>query len=335
MNSNMITRHTRILAIAALLFATTLSAVAQKTNKLNRYLDSVLSVRYQRADIDTNYVVRPDKKWTLTGRLNVSGARIMGEGKREGEPFETRMTADYKTTVCVGVSYMGLSAFLALNPAKLLGKYNDYELNFQSYSPRFGFDIAYQDAHNFKGWYETEGVREDITTSEDMFRLRTLNVNAYYVFNHRRFSYPAAFSHSYIQRRSAGSFLIAVSGQGQHGKVNFDSQEMDFKMTNIALGGGYGYNYVPARGWLLHISALPTLIVYSKSSLTVGDTDVPLRRHFPEGIVTTRAAVVKQIGRNKFVGLSAVYNFITIGNDDNLAISNQKWLTRLYFGFRL
>ena len=74
-------RQTRIFAIATLLFATTLSAVAQNSHKLNRYLDSVLSVRYHRADIDTNYVVRPDKKWTLTGRLNVSGARIMGEGK--------------------------------------------------------------------------------------------------------------------------------------------------------------------------------------------------------------------------------------------------------------
>ena len=107
MNSKSVTR---ILALAALLFVTTLPAVAQEKHKLNRYLDSILSVRYQRADIDTHYVVRPDKKWTLTGRLNVSGARIMGKGIRDGEPFETRMTADYKTTVCVGVSYLGLSA---------------------------------------------------------------------------------------------------------------------------------------------------------------------------------------------------------------------------------
>ena len=79
MNSKSVTR---ILALAALLFVTTLPAVAQEKHKLNRYLDSVLSVRYQRADIDTHYVVRPDKKWTLTGRLNVSGAIIMGEKKR-------------------------------------------------------------------------------------------------------------------------------------------------------------------------------------------------------------------------------------------------------------
>lgn len=335
-------RQTRIFAIATLLFATTFPVVAQNSHKLNRYLDSVLSVRYHRADIDTNYVVRPDKKWTLTGRLNVSGARIMGEGKREGEPFETRLTADYKTTVCVGVSYMGLSAFLALNPGKLLGKYNDYELNFQSYSPRFGFDIAYQDAHNFTGWYEVGGAHHDVTTSEEMFRLRTLNVNAYYVFNNRRFSYPAAFVHSYIQRRSAGSFLLAMSGQGQHGKIAGEedalediNRQMDFKMTNVAIGGGYGYNYVPANGWLIHFSALPTYIFYTKTSVTLGDTKAHIHHNFPEGILTTRAAVVKQIGRNKVAGLSVRYNYTLIGDADALAIHNQKWRTRLYFGIRL
>ena len=339
MNSKSITR---ILALAALLFVTTLPVVAQEKHKLNRYLDSVLSVRYQRADIDTHYVVRPDKKWTLTGRLNVSGARIMGEGKRDGTPFETRMTADYKTTVCVGVSYLGLSAFLSLNPGKLLGKYNDYELNFQSYSPRFGFDIAYQDAHNFQGWYEVDGGHHDVTTSDEVFRLRTLNANAYYVFNSRRFSYPAAFVHSYIQRRSAGSFLLAVSGQGQHGKLADEGEildeshrRMDFKMTNIAIGGGYGYNYVPADGWLIHFSALPTYIIYSRSTISIGDTEARLRHHFPEGILTTRAAVVKQIGRNKVAGLSVRYNFTTIGDADELAVRNQKWRTRLYFGIRL
>lgn len=308
---------------------------AQKVFKLNRRIDSLLTAKYKRADIDTNYITRPQTKWTLMGRLNMSGSRIKAEGIENGQNFETEFKADNKTTLSVGVSYIGLSLSFALNPAKLLGKYHDYELNFRSYGKRIGFDISYQDARNFKGWYEKESLRQEITTSEDMFKLRTLNVNAYYVFNHRRFSYPAAMAHSYIQRRSAGSFLLAVSGQGQHGKANSDTQTMDFKMTNIGIGAGYGYNYVPEHGWLLHLSTLPTLIVYSNTSLNTGDTKIPLHYHFPELIITTRAAVVKQIGSNKFAGLSAVYNYSRIGHEDNLAIRNQKWLARLYFGFRL
>ena len=324
--------------LLAVLFSTTLPTDAQKVFSLNRLVDSVLVARYWRADIDTNYVTRPHTKWTLMGRFNVSGAKISAEGKENGQPFKTEMSANSKATVSVGVSYLGLSLNLSINPAKLFGKYRDYELGFRSYGKRFGFDITYQDAHNFKGWHETEGVRQDITTSEDMFKLKTLNVNSYYVFNSRRFSYPAAFVSSYIQRRSAGSFLLAVSGQGQHGKANItdgDKRSIDFKMTNIALGGGYGYNYVPGSNWLLHISALPTFIVYSHSSLTSGDTKIPLHYHFPEVIITTRAAVVKQIGHKKFAGLSVVYNFTNVGDKDDLSFHNQKWLGRLYFGLRL
>ena len=169
-----------------------------------------------------------------------------------------------------------------------------------------------------------------------MFKLRTLNVNAYYVFNHRRFSYPAAFAHSYIQRRSAGSFMLAASLQGQHGEVNEEGrQPIDFKMTNIGIGAGYGYNYVPGKGWLFHISALPTFIVYSNTSLTTGDTKISLHYRFPEVIITARSAVVKQIGKNKFAGFSFVYNYCRIGDKESLNVRNSKWLSRLYFGFRL
>ena len=251
-----------------MLLAGTSCVPAQKVFKLNRYVDSILTVRYWRVDIDTNYVTRPQTKWTLMGRFNVSGAKISAKGMQEGRHFESEMKADYKSTVSIGVNYLGLSLNLSVNPAKMLGKYRDYELGFRSYGKRFGFDIAYQDARNFKGWHELDDERWDFTTSEDMFKLRTLNVNGYYVFNHRRFSYPAAFSHSYIQRRSAGSFMLAASGQGQHGKVDGETP-VSFKMTNIGIGAGYGYNFVPAKGWLLHLSALPTFIVYTNTSLSM------------------------------------------------------------------
>ena len=307
----------------------------EKVVRLGHRIDSVQMIRYWRPNIDTNYVIRPQTKWTVTGRFNLSGAQIMAKGQKDGYHSEAKMTADFKSTFNVSVSYMGLTLGFSLNPAKMFGKYHDYELGFRSYGRRFGFDIAYQDAHNFKGWTDVRGDRKDVkTTSEDVFRLRTLNVNAYYVFSPRRFSYPAAFSHSYIQRRSAGSFLLAASGQGQHGKVNAYGRSMDFKMTNIGIGAGYGYNYVPARGWLLHLSTLPTLIVYSNTSLDIDDTSLPLHYHFPEVIITARGAIVKQIGRNKFAGLSAVYSYSRIGHKESLYVRNRKWLVHLYFGFR-
>lgn len=297
-------------------------------------VDRALASRYYRYkdDVDTTYIIRPQTKWTVVGRLNVSGAEIESEGMEDGRHFISEMKANKKVTLSVGVSYLGLSLSAALNPAKLMGKYHDYELNFNLYGKRFGFDFIYQDAKNFTGWHDMDGM-ERIDLPEDVLSVKTLNVNAYYAFNHRRFSYPAAFTQSYIQRRSSGSFLVAVSGQGQQAKLNWD-QEMKLKMSNIGIGGGYGYNYVPLRNWLLHISSLPTFIVYSKTSMTIDDTKVPMHYHFPEVIITGRGAVVRQIG-NKFLGLSMVFNFTGIGDKDNLAIHNMKWRARAFFGIRL
>ena len=125
----------------------------------------------------------------------------------------------------------------------------------------------------------------------------------------------------------------AASGMGQHATLDWD-QEMKLKMTNIGLGAGYGYNYVPGQGWLLHISGLPTFIVYSNTSMTFGDDRIPLRYHFPEVIITGRGAVIRQWG-NKFLGISMVFNFTNIGDKDNLTVQNNKWRIRTFFGLRL
>ena len=253
--------------------------------------------------IDTAYVVRPATKWTVTARLNMSGAKIETEGNEGGQHFKSEMKADRKSTLSVGVSYLGLSLSMAVNPAKLMGKYRDFELNFNSYGRRFGFDVIYQDAKNFKGWHDHEGM-ERIELPDGMLSVKTLNLNAFYVFNSRRFSYPAAFSQSYIQRRSAGSFLLAASAISQRASLDWD-EDMQLKMTNLGIGAGYGYNYVPRQAWLLHLSALPTFIIYSNTSMTFGDTRIPLHYHFPEVIITGRGAVVHH-WNHTFLGISMV-----------------------------
>jgi len=324
-----IIKHYGHLVLAIVLLIATAQAFAQS---LFHRADSILTANYRKGDVDTAYIVRPSTKWTVTARMNVSGAKIEAEGIDQGQHFKAEMEANRKATLSVGVSYLGFSLSAALNPAKMMGKYHDYELNFNSYGRRFGFDVIYQDAKNFTGWHDHEGM-ERITLPDGMLSVKTLNLNAFYVFNSRRFSYPAAFSQSYIQRRSAGSFLLAASGMGQHATLDW-SQEMKLKMTNLALGAGYGYNYVPSQGWLLHLSGLPTFIVYSNTSMTFGDTRVPLHYHFPEVIITGRGAVIRQWG-NKFLGISMVYNFTNIGHKESLALHNTKWRIRTFFVLRL
>lgn len=295
-------------------------------------LDSMLSANYRKVNYDTAYLMRPQTKWTVLARLNVSGANIKTEGFDNGQHYQSEMEANSKATLSLGVGYQGVTLSLALNPAKLMGKYNDYELNFNLYRRSFGFDFIYHDAKNFTGWYDQEGM-ERVELPDGMLHVQTLNLNAYYAFNNRRFSYPAAFSQSYIQRRSAGSFLLAASGMGQRATLDWE-QGLKLKMTNIGIGAGYGYNYVPHQGWLLHISALPTFIVYSKASMTFGDDRMDLSYHFPEVIITGRGAVVRQWG-NKFFGLTMVYNYTNIGDKDDFSAYNTKWRIRAFFGLRI
>ena len=310
----------------------TTNVYAQGLWGMLRHNDSLMTARYRSGNIDTAYITRPQTKWTVRGRLNVSGAKLEVEGVELVTPFRSEMTADYKSTVSLGVNYLGVALSFALNPAKLLGKYKDFELNLNSYSNRWGFDFIYQNAHNFKGWHEAEGS-ERIVLPPEVLKLKSLNVNAYYAFNHRRFSYPAAFMQSYIQRRSAGSFLLAVSGQGQKAETKAQYESV-LRVTNIGIGGGYGYNWVPRQHWLLHLSGLPTFTVYSNTSLKVNDERIPLHYHFPEVIITARGAVVREFG-NMFVGTSMVFNFTNIGDRSQLAVHNIKWRTRLFVGFRL
>lgn len=72
------------------------------------------------ADIDTAYIMRPRTKWTVKARFNLSGATIESEGIENGQHFKSEMTADYKSTLSMGISYLGISLNTALNEPQCL-----------------------------------------------------------------------------------------------------------------------------------------------------------------------------------------------------------------------
>lgn len=296
-------------------------------------LDSMMLHRYRNANIDTTYVTRPQTRFTLSARLNTAGSKFEVEGMDDGKHLHSKLSSDFKQTLSVAANYLGVTVALSINPAKLLGKYRDYEIGLVYYGKRFGGDLFYQDAKNYTGYYEEDGLPR-IEFPADIFQMRTLNASGYYVFNHRRFSYPAAMTQGYIQRRSAGSFMLAASAQAQQGHYQGED-EMKLRITNIGLGGGYGYNFVPAKRWLLHISALPTIIAFNHTSLTYNDSRVPLKYHFPDVIITTRAALVYQIKKNQFAALSGVFYYSDFGSNKRLDIQNNKWRMRVTYGYRL
>lgn len=50
----------------------------------------------------------------------------------------------------------------------------------------------------------------DEFVSSEMAALRSLTIDGYYVFNNKRFAYPAAYKMGLVQRRTAGSWMLTA-----------------------------------------------------------------------------------------------------------------------------
>ena len=302
--------------------------------------DSLLAANYHKVKYDTAYIGRPDARWTIKYRGNLSGADMRTTTVTDGVQNRSRVTADCRGTLSMAVAYRGLGLGVAVNPAKFAGKCKDFEYNLNSYSNRYGFDVVFLSSKTYHGYKAADAERIDIHKGQ--ISQNALNLNFYYAFNYRRFSFPAAFSQSYIQKRSAGSWMIGASFDGSKTELN----DMTIRLNEFAVGAGYAYILVIARHWLCHLSALPTVTVYShdytKPRTSADEDNAPsatstmrhdMKYHFPSAIITGRGAVVYS-WRNKFAGATAVYNYSVAGDEDHLKVRRNKWRVRMFFGFR-
>lgn len=170
------------------------------------------------------------------------------------------------------------------------------EFDISLYSSQIGIDLFYRKTGND---YRIRRLRlsGDVDTSPmhnvsyDGLSVSIKGFNLYYIFNHRKFSYPAAFSQSTMQKRSCGSALLGI-GYTQH-SLNVDmtklntliherlgeqasslpiDSELDngkVKYTDISVSGGYAYNFAFAPRWLFATS-LSLALGYKK---TMGEGD--------------------------------------------------------------
>ena len=326
-----------------------------RSQQMRAKVDSALTARYYKTPYDTNYVVRPEGRLTLKVRLNQTGNDFHAKGTVNGIYSKADLHTSHKTTVSIGASYRGLSAALAVNPAKMSGAYNDYELNLNYYSSRLSLDFSYQRSESLAGdierdksqWtgyggseYWAGGTGMQSVEPGDV-TMKVLNVTGYYTFNHRRFSFPAAFTQSYIQRRSAGSWLAGVSYQGGSIKTTDaltarspDAPDIRIYVGHLGIGGGYGYNWVLGEKWLLHLSLLPTFVVFNRNNMTVRGERKEARRMRFNMIFNERAAIVYNFSPRYFAGASLVMNN-SVFDDDVVVVNQNKWRARAFLGLRL
>ena len=310
-----------------------------RIKKMWTKVDGILEERYYRTSYDTSYVVRPEGKWTLKVKVNQTGNSIHAKGTINDIYSRADLSTKHKTTISIGASYRGISASYSINPAKLKGAYDDYELNINYYGSRLSFDASYQRSTSMSGDIERGGTKSRL--ERDDVTMKVYNLAAYYCFGHRKFSFPAVFNQSYIQRRSAGSWLAGLSFQGGRIETNEelklrkpDAPEVYIKFRHLGIGGGYGYNLVLGKKWLIHLSALPTFVVYNYNRLTINGESRHAGRMRFNMLFNERAAIVYNITSRYFVGTSLVMTN-SLFDDKNVVINQNKWVGRAFVGMRL
>ena len=115
---------------------------------------------------------------------------------------------------------------------------------------------------------------------------------------------------------------------------NPDAPDVRIYIGHLGIGGGYGYNWVPSKKWLLHFSMLPTFVVYNRNNMTVNDVRKEAEHMRFNMIFNERAAVVYNFSPRYFTGVTAVVN-TSLFKDDNVTVNQNKWRARAFFGMRL
>ena len=320
--------------------------VRERRVQMRQRADSIIDA-HRKVTTDTAYVARPVQPLTLRFKTDGFGNEfeIRGNVPERSIDMLTMIRADMKCTLGVTANYRGISVALSLNPDKLLRRTSNTEYNVNYYNNRYGADLTYSDIHEFSANTVLNGVRHSYDMTDT--HLLGLSANVYYVFNSKRFSYPAVFNHSWIQKRSAGSLLVAASFYRADLKSDFKgSQEVfaggkEMDMTHVSVGVGYGYNYVAGKHWLLHLSAQPSIMVWKNYTLSfvpdelTGETvKAKLPARFPEVYVLGRVGATYNWDKY-FVGMTGVVQTSKVGRDYDFSLRNTLWKGRAYFGIRL
>jgi hypothetical protein len=185
------------------------------------------------------------------------------------------------TSVGVWVGYRGLGIGYSQSLTKHSGRY----FSLSSTGSCYGVTLSVRSFEtddlstriNLSYIDENYSERDDNYDSYAPIKVNTLFLDGYYVFNGKRYSQAAAYNQSVIQRRSAGSFLLGLSwyqssidlSNKLNGDIILASNHIGkIKVHQGNIGFGYGYNWVPARNWLMNVMVMPTVAFYNRVKVT-------------------------------------------------------------------
>ncbi|MBO5185945.1 MAG: DUF4421 domain-containing protein [Prevotella sp.] len=254
-----------------LLLVGTASVFAGGKGEINKFRKTIRGL----SSIDTNYIEPQHYNFTvmLQATYNYDLYQI-----RSNNGHEMTFSPDVKMRIgpYLGWRWFFLGYTFDLKNISFSGDKQKRELDFSIYSSKLGIDLFYRrTGSDYKIRKVNLGENVDASRLEDVpfdgISVGITGANLYYIFNHRRFSYPAAFSQSTCQKLSCGSWMAGVgfthndmkldydklqdvvSSRCEPNDVKIDSGLMfnSVKYYNVNVSVGYAYNYVFAKNWLL------------------------------------------------------------------------------------
>ena len=307
--------------------------------------------------IDTNYVEPQHYNWSLMLQASYTydSYRLSTTGyDRQSVSFLPQ--TGVKMGPYIGWRWLILGYTIDLSNINFSSIGAWHGLDFSIYSAQIGADIYYRHTRNNYKIDDVQLGRHVNTEALEGLPFEGINVgisgvNLYYIFNHQRFSYPAAFAQSTCQKISCGSWMAGLGYM--RNSIDFDHEQLkkmvdehcgsqhveldsalmfnSVRYYNVSASVGYGYNWVFARNWLLS-STLSLALSYKNSrgeTAEAGARGFDLNNFNIDGI--GRFGVVYNNTR-WYAGCSAIirtYNY----RKANFAANNILGDLKLYIGY--
>ena len=226
--------------------------------------------------LDRRYIDAPERPWQfiVKSSLNQSTLKMHAKGTIDGIHYEATPYLRTEPSRYVGLwaGYRGYGLGYTVNVGGDKGSY----LSFGATGGAYGLNVRLHSFENNHPHYDlnTDLIADEYKDDRKQMNLRspikvhTIIADGYYLFNGKHFSYAAAYDQSVIQKRSAGSLM--AGGMYYYGHVDYASSvngDLIYLMQGLgqvklwqgSVGIGYAYNWVPTKGLLVNVMAMPML----------------------------------------------------------------------------
>ena len=337
-------RSSKYILVLALLCAA-VSASAQDVDELwVQVKDYMHQLASRKKDIDPDYALQPELKWnaTLEGtgirmgadlHSDITQTDLSGETPQTtNATLETGMKKRLYKKLGGGLSYGGLGFSFGFEVGKASPKRNTY-FNLGSTGSYYGARVQYYKTHEYvEGTLDidTDDFIPISLTSDNPCQVRDLTIDGFYAFNRKKFVYTATYGGRIVQRRSAGSWMVAA--KYLQGDFSFDKNDAvlitllnglnRYSTMQALVGGGYSYNWV-----VLHRDPRDRKTWKGLQNLTLNVTALPMISLFND--IRTEQGSGRTLKQMKYTGQLAFSPTLRAG----LCFAWDRYYVNVYAGY--